>query len=137
MPEPGTTDVFVYGTLKRGLSNHHWLAGARDQGDRRLNGARLYDLGPFPMAVATAEGHVQGELYTIPSRTLAALDHLEGVPRLYQRCQLSLSNGDLAWVYLGRAEQVRYSPLIADGLWSGPRHPRQARREPCPPLLHP
>lgn len=46
--------VFVYGTLQRGHSNHHWLAGASFVGQRQLGGAQLFDLGPFPMAVAVA-----------------------------------------------------------------------------------
>ncbi|MFO7628861.1 MAG: gamma-glutamylcyclotransferase family protein [Prochlorococcaceae cyanobacterium] len=130
--EPATIQVFVYGTLKRGLANHHWLAGAVYGGERLLSGALLYDLGPFPMAVASEAGQVHGELYAITGRGLAALDRLEGAPRLFQRLRLPLSGGDLAWVYLGQPHQVRFSALIASGCWSGPRHPRLDRSEPLP-----
>lgn len=58
--------VFVYGTLKRGHSNHHWLAGARFVGERQLGGVQLFDLGPFPMAVAVAAAAPAGTGGTDP-----------------------------------------------------------------------
>jgi hypothetical protein len=66
--------VFVYGTLRRGQSNHHLLAGARWGGEQRLPGARLHNLGPFPMAIVTpdtAADAVQGELWWVDAATLA------------------------------------------------------------------
>ncbi|MFN7677938.1 MAG: gamma-glutamylcyclotransferase, partial [Cyanobacteriota bacterium] len=98
----GETLLFVYGTLKRGLANHARLQGARALGDAVLPGARLYDLGPFPMAVA-GDGQVGGELYAVAQSALPALDVFEGCPRLYQRHWLSLADGRQAWVYMGQA----------------------------------
>jgi gamma-glutamylcyclotransferase (GGCT)/AIG2-like uncharacterized protein YtfP len=112
--------VFVYGTLRRGQSNHHLLAGARWGGEQRLPGARLHNLGPFPMAIATpdtAADAVQGELWWVDAATLAQLDRLEGHPRLYERRPLTLASGQRAWVYLGRPHQVRHSPPLPQGLW--------------------
>lgn len=110
------TRVFVYGTLKRGQSNHSRLQGARWLGTATLEGACLYDLGPFPMAIA-GEGRVCGELYAVPMAVLPLLDAYEGCPRLYQRHWLALADGRQAWVYLGQARQVRYVPLLAEGTW--------------------
>jgi len=111
--------VFVYGTLKRGEQNHHWLEGASWQGEAELNGVLLHDLGPFPMAVI-GEGLVRGEVYAIDAAALVRLDRLEGFPRLYDRQLLSLSDGRQAWVYLGRPRQVRHAPQVDSGSW----HPR-------------
>ena len=61
--------VFVYGTLQRGHSNHHWLAGASFVGQRQLGGAQLFDLGPFPMAVAVAVDLADGTGTTASSTT--------------------------------------------------------------------
>ena len=108
--------VFVYGTLKRGEKNHHWLEGARFQGEAELNGVVLHDLGPFPMAVI-GEGTTIGEVYAVEGSGLARLDELEGYPRLYDRQVLSLGDGRRAWVYLGRPRQVRDAPVVAGGLW--------------------
>ncbi|WP_411876516.1 gamma-glutamylcyclotransferase [Vulcanococcus limneticus] len=133
--------VFVYGTLKRGHRNHHWLAGASFLGERQLGGAQLFDLGPFPMAVAGAGASatpaasaaaageatageagntttwIHGELYRVSAEGLDQLDLLEGCPRLYGRHWLQLLDGSHAWVYLGRPRQVRHARLLADGLW--------------------
>lgn len=132
----GTTTVFVYGSLKRGQPNHHWLAGATRVGEGQLEGVQLFDLGPFPMAVRHAGEPsspgcpvLQGELYRIPQASLSQLDRLEGTPRLFERHWLRLRDGQDAWVYLGRPTQVRHAPRIADGHWCGPRHPRWQRSE--------
>jgi gamma-glutamylcyclotransferase (GGCT)/AIG2-like uncharacterized protein YtfP len=108
--------VFVYGTLKRGEKNHHWLDGASWQGEAELSGVLLHDLGPFPMAVI-GEGTAIGEVYAVEERGLARLDELEGYPRLYDRQMLSLNDGRQAWVYLGRPRQVRHAPLVVGGSW--------------------
>jgi len=108
--------VFVYGTLKRGERNHHWLQGARWVGEVELPGVVLHDLGPFPMAVV-GEGRACGELFEVDAATLARLDQLEGYPRLYDRQQLPLADGQRAWVYLGRPHQVRHAPVVEGGQW--------------------
>lgn len=121
--------LFVYGTLQRGLANHAWLAGCPFLGEDTLPGAWLHDLGPFPMAVADPADDpralVHGERFAICGATLEQLDRLEGTPRLYQRHWLPLLSGVRAWVYLGQDRQVRHSPRLLEGRWRGPR--RQAR----------
>ncbi len=122
--------VFVYGSLKRGEPNHRWLDGSRFLGRRRLVGARLHDLGPYPMAVPAAPGKepdepqapsepalIHGELYALGAGGLSRLDQLEDVPREYQRQRWRLSDGSLAWLYLGRHEQVIGLPLVPYGDW--------------------
>lgn len=112
--------VFVYGTLKRGQANHHQLGQALCLGEVTMPGVDLHDLGPFPMAVP-GTGAAQGELYRVGAAALADLDRFEGVPRLYQRQQRALADGRIAWIYLGRPRQVRYSPRLPGGRWpAGP-----------------
>jgi len=130
------TTVFVYGSLKRDQPNHPWLAGATGLGEGQLEGVQLFDLGPFPMAVRAPDGSsspgskaVQGELYQVDAPTVEQLDRLDGSPRLFERHWLRLRDGRCAWVYLVRPAQVRQSPLIAPGRWSGPCHPRWLRSE--------
>lgn len=119
--------VFVYGTLKRGHGNHHWLSDASFLGEAVLPDVVLHDLGPFPMAVP-GEGSVRGEVYAVEAGGLARLDRLEGYPRLYDRRRLPLADGRHAWVYLGRPHQVRYVPAITDGCWRGPAPGAAVRR---------
>ncbi len=129
--------VFVYGSLKRDQPNHHWLAGAAWLGEACLDGVQLFDLGPFPMAVAMAPSlpggsPLRGELYRVDGATLQRLDQLEGAPRLFRRHWLPLCDGRSAWTYLGRAAQVRHAPPLPSGHWEGPRQARWRRPEGLP-----
>lgn len=123
--------VFVYGSLKRGERFHHQLDGAAFEGTAELQGLELYDLGPFPMAIANAEAEtpVSGELYRLNAQQLQALDRFEGAPRLYQRTLHVLADGREAWVYLGTRQQVRYVKAIPNGCWRGSDRHQPAARE--------
>lgn len=86
--------LFVYGTLKRGCSNHAHLAGQRFVGTARTHpGYSLFDLGGYPgiaPAPASREG-VSGEVWSVDSDALARLDAFEGVAEgLYHRARISL-----------------------------------------------
>ncbi len=81
--------VFVYGTLKRGGSNHSFLASQIYLGEAELvPGFTLYSLGEYPGLVAEPENpeNVTGELWKVDAPTLAKLDALEGIDEgLYAR----------------------------------------------------
>jgi gamma-glutamylcyclotransferase (GGCT)/AIG2-like uncharacterized protein YtfP len=108
--------LFVYGTLKRGGSNHHWLQGAGWRGRARLAGHRLHNLGDYPMAVP-GRGVVHGEVYAVDDAALARLDRLEDVPNEYQRRICPLEDGRQGWVYFGTASQVRGLPRVPYADW--------------------
>ena len=113
--------VFVYGSLKRGQPEHRRLAGSPCFGEAQLRGLALYDLGPFPMAVAVTDPDalLHGELYALTGEQLAELDRYEGAPRLYERQRWVLDDGRAVWVYVGRPRQVRHVPRLPSGLWRG------------------
>ena len=113
--------LFVYGTLKRGHRHHQLLVGAGFGGEARAHGLRLYDLGPFPMAIEEAGFHIEGELFRVPASQLQELDRFEGAPRLYERIlwpisPIHSSPPHQAWIYRGHAHQVRHVAAI------GPRY---------------
>ena len=114
--------LFVYGSLKRGMANHGQLQQAAWVGCARLEGLALYDLGPFPMAIACSEpgSEIEGELYQVNAALLEQLDRFEGAPRLYQRELRRLNSGQAVWVYVGRARQVRHVKRLSSGCWQGP-----------------
>lgn len=94
MTEPAGTRVFVYGTLKRGFSNHHFLRGQTFLGmATTVPGYRLFSLGDYPGLVHW-EGDaqsVQGEVWQVDDACLADLDVLEGVSEgLYHRLRVRL-----------------------------------------------
>ncbi|MEB3173316.1 MAG: gamma-glutamylcyclotransferase family protein [Cyanobacteriota bacterium] len=122
--------VFVYGSLKRGMANHRQISTCCYRGEAQLMGLALYDLGPFPMAIASGDpvDLLSGELYAASAAELQALDRFEGAPRLYTRQRWPLLDGQQVWVYVGRAQQVRFVPQIQSGIWTGPQ-PRSQRHQ--------
>ena len=75
---------FVYGTLLPGEANYYlWREAIVDLRPAVMRGARLYDLGAFPMLVDAPDGEARGMLVRVrPSSYHAALwllDQLEGV----------------------------------------------------------
>ncbi len=88
------TLLFVYGTLKRGCSNHAQLAGQTFVAPARtLPGFRLHDLGGYPGLYARPDDRdgVGGELWSVDDAALAHLDRFEGVHEgLYRRDLIAL-----------------------------------------------
>jgi gamma-glutamylaminecyclotransferase len=86
--------VFVYGTLKRGGSNHLFLTGQKYLGDVRTEpGYTLYSLGDYPGMVRAPgdQSGVTGELWDVTDACLAELDRLEGLDEgLYERVNVVL-----------------------------------------------
>ncbi len=114
--------VFVYGTLKRGGSNHGFLMGERFLGEAlTVPGYTLYTLDGYPGMVpdATAEG-VLGELWLVTPACLAALDDLEGLAEaLYRREPIQLQ-GPFATLAV---ETYLYARSIAGRPHLGPTWP--------------
>ena len=116
--------VFVYGSLMRGLQYHHLLGDAPFLGeDTTRDPFRLISLGPYPAAVEGGGCPVRGEVYTVPEATLGRLDVLEGVPVHYERRRVSLQSGRQAWMYV---MPLRATPgdegsweVVDDGDWRG------------------
>ncbi|KAM7345823.1 putative gamma-glutamylcyclotransferase CG2811 [Cochliomyia hominivorax] len=108
--------VFVYGTLKRGEPNHHWLT-------KTENGFACFvgegtTVERFPLVVGTrynipflldkrGHGHnVQGEVYEVDQKMFGNLDVLEDYPVYYDReiQAITLDNNETVqcWLYLIR-----------------------------------
>ena len=113
--------VAVYGTLKHGHRNHHWLNGADMLGQDRLTGITLYDLGPYPGAKLTPSTGVMVEVYAINAEQLARLDELEDYLHnspdkgMYDRRVLATQYGD-AWCYIYNPP-VEATSQIKSGEW--------------------
>lgn len=70
--------VFVYGTLRRGGSNHFRMADAGFVETGVLRG-RLYRIDWYPGLVMDADGdEIQGEVFAVEHEKLAELDAFEG-----------------------------------------------------------
>lgn len=98
----GVHQVFVYGTLKNGESNHAVMGDKRLlKGHARAHGFVMVDLGNFPGAVKVPNGgwHIYGEVYEVNDETFKRLDALEGYPRFYNREVIDLDYYGKTWIY--------------------------------------
>jgi len=75
-----TIKVFVYGTLRKGCSNHHVIERYIVESQPFQVTGRLYDVGFYPALVLDEREtiRVQGELVTVNAEALTSLDFLEG-----------------------------------------------------------
>ena len=95
--------LFVYGTLKRGYSNHSLIAGARKIADgHTVKALLMMDNEEFPVVFEQGNGiapmlSVAGELYEIDDHLLVALDQLEDLGGMYDRgiFQIRTSTGNV------------------------------------------
>ena len=102
-----THPLFVYGSLKRGCSNHGRLGGQTFLAEAVTEPHfALYAVGAFPGMVRAAEDGfaVRGELWHVDDAALARLDDFEGNGSLFQRESIPVFTGDgnrhTAWAYL-------------------------------------
>lgn len=123
--------LFVYGTLRKGQRNHHFLDTAKFLGDATVTG-QLYMMwsNGLPLAVKTYyenkdrywgktavpvpdTSRVVGEVYEIPANLWDRLDRLESHPNWYIRelvdAQMEDGSVTKVWVYFMPLEIVHYN----------------------------
>lgn len=118
--------VFVYGTLRRGGSNHFRMAGAEFISSGTIRG-RMYRVDWYPGLILDPTGdEIHGEVYAVDTDLLSALDIFEGLSAgeiegsEYRRVETSVVKQDsqalAAWVWewLGIVDE---SQRISDGDW--------------------
>ncbi|QLI83077.1 gamma-glutamylcyclotransferase [Chitinibacter fontanus] len=112
--------LFVYGTLKRGFCNHHWLGGARYiSAAKTVKDFALYTI-EYPFLCHTPALYpVFGEVYQISASELARADELEQHPDDYCRevIEVLLEDGTplMAWAYFHPRPQGR---LLTEGVFT-------------------
>lgn len=117
-----THRIAVYGTLRRGGSNHHLIRDARYLGQDVLRDIRLYDFGPYPGAVPGSSFGIEVEVFEVDDRQLERVDRLEDVDHgnpergLYVRRRYPTRHGE-AWLYLYQGRTLG-GRLIQRGRWS-------------------
>lgn len=113
--------VAVYGTLRRGGSNHHFLENEKLEAQIITPVLQLYSLGQYPGAVWSESNGTIIEIYSLSETKLALLDQLEEfdpdspADSEYLRESLDTSLGP-CWVYIYN-RSVDPSQLIASGDW--------------------
>ena len=86
--------LFIYGTLKRGLCRHASIASQTFLGDVQTEPLyRMYNVGTYPGLVRAENGlAIEGELWEVDEACLKMLDEIEDVARgLYLRQRVKLA----------------------------------------------
>ncbi len=118
--------VFVYGTLRRGGSNHFRMAGAAFVSYGTIGG-RMYRIDWYPGLVLDPAGdEIHGEIYEVGPELLSVLDVFEGVSAgevegsEYRRVETTVMKQDSqtlsAWVWEWRGP-VDESQRVSGGDW--------------------
>ena len=120
-----TVKLIVYGTLMSGERNHRFCRNAVSITPCTVTGT-LYDTGcGFPAFIPEGNTVVNAELIEIPIADWAAVDRLEGYPRLYDRqlLQATLTDGGEAtgWIYIMNTLPPM-AKVIESGSWKEYRH---------------
>jgi gamma-glutamylaminecyclotransferase len=93
--------LFVYGSLRRGESNHARMQGARFVGAGRTAPVlALVDHEGFTALVPGGQQSVAGEIYELDAAHLARIDAFEGHPTSYVRTTIALDDGRSVEAYL-------------------------------------
>ncbi len=73
--------LFIYGTLKRGGSNHVYMRGQRFVAEASTAAHyRLHDMGGYPGMVSAENGlSITGEIWEVDAEGLTRLDELEDI----------------------------------------------------------
>jgi gamma-glutamylcyclotransferase (GGCT)/AIG2-like uncharacterized protein YtfP len=104
--------IFVYGTLKKGFHNHHFIE-TQDHAfiaeATSVDKLVLYNYWGLPYVRKPLEGeegnYIKGELYGI--KDLSMIDHLEGAPTHYHQKRLFFAFHDDEY-----DEEVQYPAII-------------------------
>lgn len=110
--------VAVYGSLRKGLSNHRLLEQADFLGYTQTTGFKMYSLGGFPFITheqANEQDIITIEVYAVTQEEMRRLDGLEGYPSFYNRELIDTPYGK-AWIYFIDGERDGY-PSVTDGDW--------------------
>jgi len=90
--------LFVYGTLKKGFENHHFLDGAKFLGvattKEKYPMVNIVKAYPYLINQKGKGKIIKGEAYIIDEQILKRVDILEGYPEHYDRDEIMLIVGD-------------------------------------------
>lgn len=123
--------VFVYGTLMKHETNHHYLRDATRLGNACTAPCyRLFSLGSYPVVCPLGRQRIRGEVYRVSTAALRRLDRLEEYPHFYQRRRIATAFGK-AWLYF-RMQPPAGARSIASGNWKSVRGRFLVPFEGCP-----
>jgi gamma-glutamylcyclotransferase (GGCT)/AIG2-like uncharacterized protein YtfP len=117
--------VFVYGTLRKGQTNAHYMQGATCIAEEAWVYGKLFDTNEgYPAMICSNEEKVYGEVYEVDDEVLQKLDELEeytgnAETDLYDRITQTVYFADKeihAYVYVAQDKEI-LKKIIDSGDW--------------------
>ncbi|WP_212936546.1 gamma-glutamylcyclotransferase family protein [Bacillus hominis] len=117
--------VFVYGTLRKGQTNAHYIQGATCIAEEAWVYGKLFDTNEgYPAMICPSEEKVYGEVYEVDDEVLQKLDELEeytgnAETDLYDRITQTAYFADKeihAYVYVAHDKEI-LKKIIDSGDW--------------------
>lgn len=111
-------NIFVYGTLKKGFSNHWYLEKSKYLGIGKT--IPKYQMYPsknyfFPFLLKSEpNNNIVGEVYEIDEKTLIELNILEDFPNMYLRelIDVEFEDGNIIKAYIYYKNEENYKNFI-------------------------
>lgn len=130
--------VFVYGSLRKGFHNNHFMKDAEFVCEARSRNPEWLlnqfnsksKPGAFVPGITEGDKYIKGEIYKVDDEGLAKLDKLEENGTRYQRRLVNFEGGHSAWMYVhvdknekpaAAREQIKYDPAVTSYEWTMPR----------------
>jgi gamma-glutamylcyclotransferase (GGCT)/AIG2-like uncharacterized protein YtfP len=116
--------LFVYGSLKKGFCNYHYMKNAKFLNKCRTKDKfTMFNLGEYPAISEEPSYQIEGELYEIADddlQTLQNIDELEQYPDFYDKKIIQLDSEEFAMVYYIRENIIRTiksASVMSEGNW--------------------
>jgi gamma-glutamylcyclotransferase (GGCT)/AIG2-like uncharacterized protein YtfP len=108
--------VFVYGTLKQGQRNWHYLRDAVFVAEHSTQPHySMFAFDDYPAVCLGGAHAIHGEIYRVSEQQFGLLDELEWYPDFYQRIEIPTAHGH-AWMYIVGRELCHGRKALA-GHW--------------------
>ena len=110
--------IFVYGSLRKGMTQHALLGGAQFLGSAMTKSEfTLFDAGLWPAAVQNGNTAIFGELYEVKPKKVSEIDSYERHPEFFRRHKIMLADEINAWMWIYISDVDPTWISIEDGCW--------------------
>lgn len=130
--------MFVYGSLKRGHTNHDLLMRSRYFADgSTMPTFEMLDFGHYPGVIEDGTYSIRGEVFLVTGAVMGIVDALEGHPFFYRRVEVPVRTGKgvvPAWMYLYAGSREDGVPVRAIGRykeWADPAFRQVPSQDGC------
>jgi len=113
----------VYGTLKKGFGNHHFMRNSTFVGTTRIEGFDMYSVTGYFPGIIRGSGSIEAEVYDVPAEDVPNIDSLEAYrayspeTSMYLRETVASEFGNVAIYVWNRPDNFEGKAPIDSGVW--------------------